>query len=100
MRLVKAVVEIDNSRWSGGSVERKRVSGWKVLGEPDSDPDRIAPLFLHRSINANGWSVTDPRTGLAFLNCMPTKKAAVALMQDMVVLLKRHMKRNGMRAGA
>jgi hypothetical protein len=100
MRLVRAVMEIDDSRWLGGEVRRKVVRGWKVLGEAGEDSDRVAPLFLHRSVNADGWSVTDPRTGLAFLNCVPTKKAAVALMADIVTLLKRHMKRNGMRAGA
>jgi hypothetical protein len=100
MRLVKAVMDIDDSRWRGGEVRRKAVPGWKVLGDSGEDGDRVAPLFLHRTTDADGWSVTDPRTGLAFLNCMPTKKAAVALMADIVKLLKRHMKRNGMRAGA
>jgi hypothetical protein len=96
MRLVKAVMEIDDSRYVEG-VQRRRVAGWKVLG--DATGDKEAVLFLHRSTNGAGWSVTDPRTGLAYLNTMPTKTAAVALMQDIVALLKRHMKRNGMRAG-
>jgi hypothetical protein len=76
-----------DARDAAGRVSVRDVEGWTTGRKPDS-------FVYHRSLSdPYAWTVSDPKTGLAFIQNLPTRTVAERMVEELHAVVRRYGRR-------